>query len=337
MILRRLSLRNFRNFENRDFEFSEGINLITGDNGTGKTNLIEAIAYLSYPRSFRQVRDQELVRWGEDFFRIEGTLAGDGSEEKRVVFYAEGKKMLKSDGKTVQSIAEYMEGFITLNFVYENQKIVDGPPRSRRDAIDRLIASLDKLYLKKLLLLRKAVRQKNMLLKKEASYDQVHPWNLKIEEEGAYISERRRHYVSKLDELVRDFFREFTGLDVTMTYRESMKGSLDAHFEEERRRKLSLYGPHLDRVDFEIAGRSPRSCLSEGEKRMLLFAFYLASREIIKEEKGAEPVFVLDEPLSILGKRFSLNLLTEFKGQTFITAVEDVGGIEGHRIELWRE
>ncbi len=339
MYLKWIVLRNFRNFSDRKFDFAEGINLITGDNGVGKTNLLEAIAYLSLPRSFRRVRDRELVKWGENFFRIEGSLNTGLLDEKRVVFFSDKKELL-IDGKKVENMADYLRGFIVLSFVPENQRIVDGAPQERRSALDRLIATLDSLYFRKLVSLRKAIKQKNTLLKSEAPESAILPWNRKIEEESKYIVEKRREYIEKLNRRLPSIYKEFTGLDARLIYSPSFDpdtDTLDIHLKREMEKQLSLFGPHLDRIEFSVNDRHPKVCLSEGEKRMLLFAFYLAERETMREEMGIDPVFVMDEPLSILGKRFSLSLLSQFKGQTFITSVQEIKGVDYSVIKLWRE
>ena len=331
MRLLEVRILNFRNFQRKEFEFSDGINVICGVNGVGKTNLLEACAYLGNPRSFRRVLDRDLVKWGESFFRIEGKAISQGVKKDITVKYTNGMKQLEIDGRR----ATALDLFRTLSALMadmRDHRLVDGPPTQRRALLDRFISSLDLGYLKTLIDYKRNLGQKNALLRKGGNTRQLGYWNENLEETGRALVLRRERFVKDLtgifDRKTQDLLPSRT---VSLKYAPSLrleKGVLDAYAEEEKRIGFSVYGPHRDRFDVEVDGRSPASAASEGEKRLTILALYLSVREFLKETMGEEPVLLMDEPFGILSEGFIESLVNELDGQVILTAIGPVLGLK---------
>lgn len=323
-MLKSLSLTFFRNFENRAFEFQGGLNIIIGKNGSGKTNLLESIAYLSYPRSFRGVLDSDLVMWGRDFFRIEG-LYQDEVEHTVDCFYSSNDrtKSVRVDEKKVDKVSKLFFLFPSLVSTDRDQDIVDGSPEKRRNLIDKLISLIDMHYYRTLLDYRKAIENKNVLLK-EKRVEEIKSWNREIEKLSEYILTKRTEFLHgitgtfNLKSTVllkgkRAEIRYFKKIDIE-------PGVLDSKLEEELEFGFSIYGPHRDRFEFYIQGRPAKVAASEAEKRMMLLSLYFAFMEKFERDKEKKPVLILDEPLSILDDERVEALLGQLESQVFITS-----------------
>jgi DNA replication and repair protein RecF len=339
MQIERLRLLNFRNFHKREFEFGKGLNLIYGENGTGKTNLIEAIAYLSLPRSFRRARDRDLIRWNESFFMLEGFIKSYDIQHKLKVSLSPDGKSVMIDEKNITSLKELFRTFVVLVFSPKEHYWIDGPPVVRRKLMDWFISILDPLYFENLLRYKRNLAQKNALLKNGNAEPLARIWNRKLEETGQYIIKRREEVAVILNDSVkRNNLLEMRVPSIKYVPSiELEEGILDSKLKEERERGFSLYGPHRDRIEFLLDGKPPQFTASEGEKRLLLLSFILTLREELRKNLGCEPVLCLDEPTSILSKKYVNNLLNRLQGQVFITSVNPLE-IEGKKIYLsWRE
>lgn len=339
MHIAKLKLLNFRNFSKNEFTFSNGLNIIYGENGTGKTNLIEAIAYLSLPRSFRRAKDKDLVGWGGSFFMIEGEIIKYGVQHKIKVQISLAGKSVTIDGKNITSYTELFKTFVVLIFSLKEHYWVDGPPQVRRRFVDWFISIKDPLYFENLLRYKKNLAHKNALLKNGINISLTRIWNRKLEETGRYIIEKREEATSLLNNIVKEENLLEKGIPF-IEYVPSIglkEGVLDSKIEEEKEKGFSLYGPHRDRIEFLLDGKPSQFAASEGEKRLLLLSFLLAIRKEIKNHLGEESVLCLDEPMSILSEKYIEILLNRLEGQVFITSVKPLDA-KGKKIYLsWKE
>jgi len=337
-MLKTLSLTFFRNFENRVFEFQGGLNIIIGKNGSGKTNLLESIAYLSFPRSFRGVLDSDLVMWGEDFFRIEG-LYQDDVEHMIKCFYSSHNRVKKIhvNEKKVDRLSKLFFLFPTLVSTDRDQDIVDGPPEKRRSLFDKLISLVDMHYYRTLIDYRKAIENKNVLLK-EKRLEEVKYWNREIEKLSTYIITKRTEFLREITvtfDLKSGVLLNGKKADIRYFKKIDMEeGILDSKLEEELEFGFSIYGPHRDRFEFYIEGRPAKAAASEAEKRMMLLSLYFAFMERFEKDKDKKPVLILDEPLSILDDERIEALLGQLESQVFITTPRWGLQYEANLIEL---
>ncbi|MFO7820837.1 MAG: DNA replication and repair protein RecF, partial [Lentisphaeria bacterium] len=172
-MLSRLRLRHFRNYSSLDMDFNAGLNLITGLNGQGKTNILEAVQYLSILRSFRTRKTNDLRQWGSSFFFVEGSLATRADETgpwKISISYAEGRR-LRVDGQVVNKAADFIGRVRCIACVPEDIMIVKGGPAERRRFIDMLLCQYSRQYLGDLVNYKMALKSRNRMLKEPAKYD----------------------------------------------------------------------------------------------------------------------------------------------------------------------
>ncbi len=200
-----ICLEKFRVFDSRRFEFSPGLNVIVGNNGVGKTTLLEAIGYLGRFRSFRTPRDAEVVRWGCDGFSVVGCV--NGSREIRIVW--DGARRVYYQGKRVQNVRELYGEFPVIVLLGEDISLVKGSPELRRRELDALFSLIDRLYLKELVSYRRVLKQRNALLRRSAPEEQVRPWDKTFAQLAVSLSLRRRHWFSKLAHLFAEIALKF--------------------------------------------------------------------------------------------------------------------------------
>jgi len=204
MRIQGLHLLNYRNFAERSFYFTDGLQVIAGENGVGKTNLLEAVGYLSLGKSIRRVPDAELVRWGADFFLLEGTVEhASGLTHRIKVRYWQGKKEAFVDGKRVEAFRNLFQVFAVVSATPLDQPVIEGEPEARRAFLDRYLGVLDPVYAQKLAQYRRALRQKNALLR-EGQVEVLAPWNRQLEQAGAYVVHRRAEMVQTLKEALKN-------------------------------------------------------------------------------------------------------------------------------------
>jgi len=317
-----IKLINFRKFEKLYLEFEDGLNNIYGGNGTGKSSVLEAIAYLSIPRSFRGSPDKYLVRWGSDFFTIQGRVLDTTAHDISITFQLPSSKRITVDGKRIRKYSQLMETFTCMAFSTKDYAIIDASPEDRRRLFDRMISLMDQKYFVYLIRYRKVLRQKNMALKKGLP---VKMWNRQLEELARYIVKVRKEVVQLLSQRLDSRFR--------IEYLDTLKGrNYDELLEEEKARGFTIAGPHRDDFIFLIDGRPMKYYASEGERRIFYLQLIVAFREIIAERTGREPVVVLDEPGNVLDERTFKKFIESLRGQVIIASLHPVEG--AHNIPL---
>ncbi len=341
MQISRIFLHNFRNYERCTFEFEPGINVIAGPNGIGKTNLLEGIAYLSIPKSFRGVKDSELVRWGQKGFDLKGVIESSYTSHLLEVHYHEGRKNFLIDGKRVDTFADIFKVFVTLVVTARDQEIVDGPPEERRRNLDYFGSFYDPAYYQLLLDYRRALKEKNALLKKNPPMEHVVPWNLKLFELAEEIVAARERFLRMIENILNIKLAEL-GLEgkVEFSYEPSIEGLKNYTrelYEEEKRAGHSLTGPHRDRISLNYMGYPVNVSASEGQKRLILLGLFLTEREILGDRIGELPVLILDEPMSVLGEDKVSMVISSLSGQVFISSVRQIPGFRAIEPGLVRQ
>ncbi len=323
MRIESINLINFRKFERLHLMFEDGLNNIFGGNGTGKSSVLEAIAYLSIPRSFRNSPDRYLVRWGSDFFTLQGKILDSTSHDITITFQLPSSKRISVDGKRIRKYSQLMETFTCMAFSTGDYAIIDAPPEDRRRLFDRMISLMDHRYFVYLIRYRKVLRQKNMALKKGLP---VKMWNRQLEELARYIVKVRREIVQLLNQKTDSRF--------TIEYMDTLGGrDYDELLNEEMARGFTLAGPHRDDFVFLINGRPMKYYASEGERRIFYLQLIVAFREIIAQRTGREPVVVLDEPGNVLDEKTFGKFIESLRGQVIIASLHPVEG--AHNIPLY--
>ncbi|MBM3201886.1 MAG: DNA replication/repair protein RecF [Chlamydiae bacterium] len=300
VILRSLCLRNFRNYKEIFFSFKEGVNSIEGDNGHGKTNLLEALFLLSVGRSFRTSHLQELVKQGESSFYIEALFERDGIDQKIKIGFSSGeKKIFHND--TPHSHFSSLLGLIpqTLYTPFDIEMIV-GAPQIRRRFLNLQIAQVDPKYAFHLTRYAKALGHRNALLKEKRS-PTIAIWEEEMAKSAAYIVEARRKLLLDLSEKIIGYYHSLVPSpeEIELRYQPSLHENFQEHWEKNRAReyefKATLNGPHRD--DFVIMRdkKNAKIYASEGQKRSLIAAIKFAEFALLKERSETPPILGIDD------------------------------------------
>ncbi len=332
-----LHLINFRNFAERSFSFSKTLQVITGPNGSGKTNLLEAVGYLSLAKSFRRVPDEALIRWGTRHFLVEGEVEDEHGVRHRVKLrYHEGRKEAFVDGKRVRTLRSL---FALVPVVYADlmdNGVIRGDTEQRRDFFDDLLGLLDPGYARELAAYRRALRQKNAALKTPGV--PVAQWNRQMEHHGQYLVRQRREWIQRLNQQLQNGKRHLLPVEpVRVEYEPSVtlrEGLLDLFESEERERGVALYGPHRDRFHLLYRSHPLEEAASHGERWLIYYTLLLSFRDLLARRWGRRPVLLLDEPFHVLDPAFARRLASGLEGQVIATAVASPG--LGEELSLWK-
>ena len=327
MFCNSIKVKNFRNIEDEEIFFDNGINILIGDNAQGKTNLIEAIYTFALGKSFKGVKEADLIRFGEDEARIELTFNTKERSEPQTLTLSlkKGRKRTcQLNGLKIEKLSEMIGIFRAVLFCPEHLALVKEGPAMRRNYLDVAVSQFRPVYLKALQRYYAILDQRNKLIKsaeenREAYDSTIDLWSAQLAHEAAQISYYRSIYVKKVGEAVKKYFYDMTGGReiVEMRYIGSAKQQeedyLDIKRTEEKYMSLltaskdreiyagsTLYGIHKDDIDIFIGGKSARIFASQGQQRSLALAMKLAEASICLEETGETPVLLLDDVLSEL-------------------------------------
>lgn len=342
-----ISLRDFRNYVNLHLDFDPSVNLIVGDNAQGKTNLLEAIAYLGSGKSFRAQRTAEMVRFGAEFADIEGKILSQERQQsiRWVLFPASRPRMLYRNGAKKKSAADVAGVLPSVLFCPEDLTILKAGASQRRRLGDHALCQLRPNYDAALQEYHRILEQKSRILKDKEENIAVlailPEYNARLCQVGAMLISYRARFYDSLGKAAASYHRQFSGglEEFSLEYKtvstvkdpfaplDQLRGQLEEHLEAHYRAELSsmqcLTGPHKDDFDVTLNGISLKSYGSQGQTRTAAISLKLAQRELMAREWGEEPILLLDDVLSELDAKrqdFVLNQID--RGQVFITCCE---------------
>jgi len=313
MRLRRLTLQNLRNIPFAEFTFTGRQQFFVGANGQGKTNLLEAVGFVTALRSFRTADTALLIAQG----KREGALAAEFEHEKYgpsrvVITLRPGGKEVVCDGERVARIGDFLGRFPTVVFSSQDQQLVRGAPALRRRWLDLTLAGVDAGYLRALAGYHRALEGRNQLLKRQAPAIELAAFEAPLAEAAAALAAARRAGLAALAPVVAAAYATLSAdaEPATLAYAADAEpgdgggAAWRAHFEKARVRDLSfrasLSGPHRDDIVLKIGGRAARDYGSEGQQRSLVLALRLAQVAWVRASTGVEPVLLADDVLGEL-------------------------------------
>src|ERR1044072_4598094 len=344
MLLESIEAHNFRNLSGEIY-WGEGLNVISGDNGQGKTNWLEAIYLLATTKSFRTQRPQEAIRFGENLSVVRGRVARGQDVHRDLQVTLQGSsKTLSLNGKR-ESVASYISQLHVVPFTADELEVVRGGPDARRRFLDRGVVSLHHSYVQTLADYQRVIKQKNRLLQDisdsetniENARELIEPWNEQISSLGTTIHRARLDYVERLGQNLQQ--RLFEREEVTIRYVSALEGRGDledyeALIKERLRLRLnaeiasgySLIGPHRDELEILFDGRDIRTYGSSGQQRSALILLDLAAISVYYSWHNEYPLFLMDDVDAELDQRRIGHLLEYLEGrtQTFITTKNDL-------------
>lgn len=355
MRLMRLRLRHFRNHTDTTLEFGEGINAFFGDNGQGKTNVLEAISYLSLTKSFYAAGDRTVLQKGMERFEVEGTILTDSNVQHtiRVVYTGNGDKLFTVNGIRPETLTSVIGRFPLVVLSPENNAITFGGPAERRRFMDLLLSQISRTYLEDLLEYRRALKQRNRILMDARQgrgllSELLDPWTETIVRLGARIIAQRARFFEEFRPRMQDTYKDLVaggerheadehpdleyvslaGLNAACTpedIRQLMHQELHRRAEEEIRRGTTLVGPHRDDIQLSLNGLPMQQYASQGQHKTMLIALKIAEYFYLRERCNELPIMLLDDVFSELDEHRARYLLraTGELGQTFITTTDE--------------
>ena len=327
VFLKQLSLLNYKNLAQIEFDFDAKINCFVGKNGVGKTNILDAIYHLAYGKSYFNPLAVQNIRHGEEFFVIDALLEKNGKEEKIVCSLKKGqKKTIKRNGKVYEKLSEHL-GLIPLVIISPSDAdlIVEGS-ETRRKFIDSVIATLDNSYLHLLIQYQKTLAQRNALLKYFSlnhtfDADNLSIYNEQLSNSGQLIFEKRKQF---LNDFIPIFEKHHTNISggnekVALKYEsqlfeKELLSLLEESLQKDRIIQYTSTGIHKDDLIFEIDGFPIKKFGSQGQQKSFLIALKLAQFEFMKKQSGELPILLFDD---IFDK------LDETRVQKIVTMVND--------------
>ena len=304
MYIKRLYLHHFRNYSETEVSFSPGVNWITGKNGQGKTNLLEALYLLSTGRSFRTHQLSQLIQTDSPFFYLEAEIESEGVRQTlKVSFDGEIKKVHYN--ATVYSYFAPLLGLLPhVMYAPEDTALIGGAPAFRRKVIDLHLAQIDPLYLHHLARYHKAMRQRNELLKKKIE-EAIEPWEMSMAQSGSYLMKKREELIQQLQKPLYEKMLEISsGIDhLGIKYESSLPladpESLLMHWQKNRKKEFhigtTLYGPHRDDLIFSIDHLSAKSFASVGQQHSIIAALRLCQWSHLQSQTRRLPFFSVDD------------------------------------------
>ena len=308
MFIKNLKLFNFKNHSEKSFDFSPEINCFVGNNGAGKTNILDALHYLSMAKSFLGNLDAQNILHESDFFAIEAEIQGEEKNDIiKVQLPKKGKKIIKKNDKTYERIADHI-GFLPSVMIspYDSNLISDGS-ESRRKFLDAMISQTDSDYLFALIQYQKTLQQRNALLKYFAKnrtfdLDSLEIYNEPLNKFGTQIFEKRQRFVASILPTIQHFYEIISkgNEKVTVIYESNLNEQnfeeiLSENLEKDRVLTYTSRGIHKDDLRFEMNGNLIKKFGSQGQQKSFLIALKLAQIKRIKDITNKDPILLLDD------------------------------------------
>lgn len=336
MWLQRLSLINFKNYEEASLTFSATVNAFTGNNGTGKTNLLDAIHYLSLCKSYFNPIDSQQIKQGTDFFMVQGVFELQEKQETIACSLKKNqKKQFKRNKKEYQRLADHIGLFpLVMISPYDVSIVMEGS-EERRKFMDNAISQTDRHYLDELIQYNKCLTNRNALLRQIAQTGFYDPTLLEIYDEqlaasGAVIYQKRRNFMERFTEIFNQHYAFLSegAEEVSLVYdsplhEDSLANLLQKYVEKDRILERTSMGIHKDDLVFSIHGMPLKKFGSQGQQKSFLIALKLAQYTYLQSENGFEPLLLLDDIFDKLDEHRTRKLMQKVSahdfGQIFIT------------------
>ncbi|MBC2727885.1 DNA replication/repair protein RecF [Desulfosporosinus sp.] len=346
MMINKICLQNFRNYEDETIKFMPGTNILIGDNGQGKTNIIEGIYYLLTGKSYRVHREQELLRWDQSEFHLYGDFLMNNHKLSLESHYKNKKKVVKINQVSCQRLSDFVGTINVIFFSPDDLVMIKGGPSERRRFLDLHIAQMRPGHVSLLNAYNKAIHQKSALLKayteKHQKYAQIQLWNEQIIDLGTKIIRNRADLTKRLQDAANGIYKNLSSQKETLQIFYSALGQrsvteaisefprlMNEKLEQEIERQIILVGPHRDDLHILLNDRPGRLYASQGQQRSLVLSLKLAELELIRQEKGEYPLLLLDDVLSELD-RFRRDYLIKFIESSHIQTLITMTSADKH-------
>lgn len=343
MFLTKLKLQNFRSHAEVQLEFRSKLVFFIGDNGAGKTNIIEAINQFATLKSFRDNSDEELVNWNSKFYYIKGELVSEGIDKTIEIGYSKLdslKRKVKLNGEIIQKKQDIIGELKAVVFSPVDLKIIDGGPSERRRFIDSFLSTINRSYFANLLDYNKILKHRNSLLKKNNfSVSELAPWNQMLVNKGKEISKERSRVISILNEIYKENLAKLSGdkdkfellYSPNVANNEDYAKKLSEKIARDTHLGYTSVGIHRDDIFIGANGKDIIEFGSQGQKRSTVIALKTSQFKFIQNQIGEAPILLIDDvirELDIKRREYFVNLIVDC-GQAFFTTT-DLEGIQDY-------
>ena len=326
MRLKKLLLINFKNLPQAEITLADGINCFVGDNGAGKTNILDAVHYLSMSKSAFTMTDGQSVHHGEEFFVTEGSYLTDTGAMELVncSFSRKGGKVLKRNGKEYERIADHVGGFpVVISSPRDTELIMDAAEERRR-YLNSFISQLDRAYLVSMMRYNTVLAERNKFLKMSSDEAMLQIYDMQLAEHGTRVYERRKEIIERMQPMVAEYYSTLSEdrEQVEMVYRSELEQMpltevLLRNRERDIVNQFTTAGVHRDDIIFRIGGYPLRKYGSQGQQKSFLIALKLAQYRLLAEATGEKPILLLDDLFDKLDLGRVEKLLTIVGGDDF--------------------
>ena len=332
MIIRQVSLENFRNYGKQTLVFHEKLNLFLGNNAQGKTNLLESLFIMGLGKSFRTNKDADMIAFGKDFARANCAIEGEKGETDIDIVYKNEGKIIKVDGVKLNRSVDLLENVYIVVFSPDDLRIIKDGPEQRRRFLDRELCQIKPVYYSDLGNYKKVLKNRNSLLReKNPDRTLFDVFDTSLAEYGARIAKERKEFTKRLQDISSGIHSDISSgteqlkieYETKVEDKESFRYHLQKNFESDLYKGYTGFGPHKDDLKIEINGTDIRTYGSQGQQRTAALSMKLAEIGLIKQETGCNAILLLDDVLSELDgsrQRFLIESMKDI--QVFITATE---------------
>lgn len=333
----KIELNRFRNYKEQSIAFDDGVNIFFGNNGEGKTNILEAIYMLSLGRSFRTNKEKEMIALDSDTAYVRALVESGGREYKiEYRIDSKSKKAIKINGIPISKITELLGIINVVIFSPEDLSLVKDGPKERRNFIDRELSQLRPKYYILLNSYYKTLIQRNNLLKgKEVDPVLLDVYDEQLASHGVQIMKYRQDFINKIGQIAMDNHEKISSRkeELKVRYDTSVQSSTQEAYlselknsrEKDLQRRTTTVGIHRDDLDIQINDIDLRSFGSQGQKRSAAISLKFSEIKLVHEIRGEYPIVLLDDIFSELDKERQFMLLDSIKHtQTFVTTAEDL-------------
>ncbi len=330
MILKELSAVNFKNFSGVEISLNPKINCFVGNNGQGKTTILDAIYYLSFCKSFLNPIDSQNINYKDAFFVLQGEYERAGKTERIYCGLKKGqKKIFKRNKKEYEKLSDHIGLFPLVIISPSDSDLITLGSDLRRKFLDGIISQFDSVYLENLLMYNKAVNQRNALLKyfqknRIFNQDQLDSWDNQLVKYGEILFEKRKSLIQELTPVFQKYYQQISGgqEEVDLVYqsqlmKESFLDQIRNSLPEDLRKLFSTVGVHKDDLVFQISGRPIKKFGSQGQQKSFLIALKLAQLEFLKNTVGINPILLLDDVFDKLDEERVSHILEMVNGNHF--------------------
>lgn len=340
MYIQEIQLKDFRNYKELQVSFSKNVNIFLGNNAQGKTNLLEAIYLNAMAKSFKTMRDREMIRFGEAFCKVKtDCIIGGEAHTTEILITKEGKKGIKINGVKVQKITELLERIYIIIFSPEDLKIVKDEPEKRRRFIDRELCLIKPGYFHALNNYKRALKQRNTYLKEEMIENSVLDiWDMELAKYGSKVVSERNAFIGKINEISREIHHKISGGKENLSVKyepntnvcHDMKGYFYNLLKEKRsddiKNRTTGIGPHKDDIKISAGEIDLRKFGSQGQQRTAALSLKLSEIKLIEEEMREKPILLLDDVLSELDHERQSFLIHSLGGNQLFITTTDLSG-----------